>query len=188
MPKIIGLAGSVRRGSFNAALLEAARELAPKDLEIEIASIRDIPLYDADLEKDKGVPEVVESLKDRIAGSDGLLLVSPEYNASIPGRFKNAIDWLSRPAKDIARVFGDKPVGLMGATPGRGGTTLAQAAWLPVLHALNARVWFGPRVYVAGAGAVFDAEGKMIDEKVRALVGKYLEGYAKFVAETAGRG
>ena len=137
MPTIIGISGALRRGSFNTALLRGAVDLAPAGLAIDVASIREIPLYDGDLEAEHGIPEPVRALKDRIAAADGLLLVTPEYNNSIPGVFKNAIDWLSRPADDIPRVFGDKPVGLMGATPGRGGTTLAHAAWLPVLRTLG---------------------------------------------------
>ena len=121
MPTVIGIAGALRRGSYNAALLRAAVELAPAGLTIEVASIREIPLYDGDLEAEHGIPEPVRALKDRIAAADGLLLVTPEYNNSIPGVFKNAIDWLSRPATDIQRVFSGKPVGLMGATLGQGG-------------------------------------------------------------------
>jgi NAD(P)H-dependent FMN reductase len=106
---------------------------------VEIASIRGIPLYDGDLEAEKGIPDAVQILKDLIASSDGLLLVTPEYNNAMPGVFKNAIDWLSRPPKDIRRVFGDRPVALMGATPGMGGTILGQNAWLPVLRTLGMR-------------------------------------------------
>src|SRR5262245_31368665 len=144
---IIGIAGSLHSGSFNAALLRAAAELAPAaGITIEIASIRGIPLYDGDIETASGIPADVAALKDRIAAAAGLLLVSPEYNNSIPGVMKNAIDWLSRPAKDVARVFGERPTGLIGATPGQGGTTLAQAAWLPVLRTLGTLPYFGGRI------------------------------------------
>ena len=129
MATIIGIAGSLRKGSWNAALLRAAAERAPAGTTVEIASIAGIPLYDGDVESEHGIPAAVTALKDRIAAADGLLLVTPEYNNSIPGVMKNAIDWLSR-GGDMARVFGDKPVAIMGATPGMGGTRLAQAAWL----------------------------------------------------------
>ena len=93
MATIIGIAGSARRGSLNAALLRAAIEVAPAELKVETATIRGIPLYDGDEESASGIPEPVKALKDRIAACDGLLLVAPEYNNSIPGPFKNAIDW-----------------------------------------------------------------------------------------------
>src|SRR5690606_5063533 len=155
MPNIVGLSGSSRRASYNGALLRAAVGLAPPELHVEVASIRDIPLYDGDVEAEHGVPRAVAQLKDLIATSDGLLLVTPEYNASLPGVFKNAIDWLSRPAKDIPRVFGGKPVGIIGATLGPGGTRLSQTAWLPVLRTLGAQPWFGKQLYVASAASVF---------------------------------
>ena len=180
MTRIVGIAGSLRRGSHNAALLRAARELAPAGTEIDIATIAGIPLYDGDQESERGIPEPVATLKDRIAAADGLLLVTPEYNHSLPGVLKNAVDWLSRPPKDIPRVFGDKAVAIMGATPGLGGTRLAQAAWLPVLRALGTRFWSGRQLYVAGAGQAFDAEGRLTDEKVRKLLGEFMAGFAAF--------
>src|SRR6266850_1357760 len=167
---IIGIAGSLRKGSFNSSLLRAAAQAVSPAMRLEIVSIREIPLYDADVEAEKGVPDVVQKIKDRIASSNGLLLVTPEYNNSIPGVFKNAIDWLSRPPKDIPRVFGDRPVALMGATPGPGGTVLAQSAWLPVLRTLGTRPWFGARLLVSGAGKVFDDAGNLVNEQARAYV------------------
>jgi NAD(P)H-dependent FMN reductase len=183
MAKIIGIAGSLRKGSYNAALLRAAAELAPAGTTVEVASIHDFPLYDGDVESGPGIPAPVAALKDRIAAATALLLVTPEYNNSIPGVFKNAIDWLSRPNRDISRVFGDKPVALMGATPGAGGTRLAQAAWLPVLRTLGTRLWTGKQLYVAGAAQVFDAEGKIVDEKVKKLLGDFMQAFARFVGE-----
>ena len=178
---IIGIAGSLRRGSFNAALLRAAAEAVSPATRLEIASIREIPLYDGDVEAEKGVPDAVQKLKDRIASSNGLLLVTPEYNNSLPGVFKNAIDWLSRPAKDIARVFGDRPVALMGATPGPGGTILAQSVWLPVLRTLGTRPWFGARLLLSGAGKVFDAAGNLVDEHVRSQLKSFMAGFEQFI-------
>ena len=183
MTKIIGIAGSLRRASFNAALLRAAAELAPAGTDVEIASIANIPLYDGDLESERGVPDAVTALKDRIAEADALLLVTPEYNNSMPGVFKNAIDWLSRPPKDISRVFGGKPVALLGATPGMGGTRLAQSAWLPVLRTLGAHLWSDKQLYVAGAAKVFDAEGRLIDDKIRSLLTELMAAYATHLEE-----
>jgi chromate reductase len=179
---VIGISGALRKGSFNTALLLAAIELAPAELRIELASIRDIPLYDGDVEAESGVPAPVAALKDRIAAADGLLMVTPEYNGSLPGVFKNAIDWLSRPGRDIPRVFGGKPAGLIGATPGGGGTRLAQTAWLPVLRQLGVVPWFGRVIYLAHAEQAFDASGKLTDPRSQRQLGEYLAGFSKFVA------
>jgi NAD(P)H-dependent FMN reductase len=179
---IIGIAGSTRTGSFNASLLRAAESLAPASLRIEIASIKDVPLYDADVEAKDGLPPRVTELKDRIAAADGLLIVTPEYNHSIPGVLKNAIDWLSRPPKDIGRVFGGKPLAVMGASPGAGGTRLAQAALLPVVRSLELNPWFGRQLYVAKAAQVFDADGTLVDDKIKKLLGEFMAGFADFAA------
>ncbi len=182
MTRIVGIAGSVRKGSYNAALLRAAAGLAPAGTEIEIATIAGIPPYDADLESERGVPDLVAALKDTIAAGDGLLLATPEYNGSMPGVLKNAIDWLSRPPLDARRVFGDKPVAIIGATPGMGGTRLSQAAWLPVLRALGTRVWAGKQLYVAAAAKAFDAQGNLVDDKLRQLLAEFIAGFASFAA------
>src|ERR1700729_349848 len=166
MAKILGIAGSLRRASFNAALLRAAVELAAAGTTIEIGSIQDIPLYNADVEA-QGLPAAVVELKEKVIAADALLLVTPEYNNSIPGVFKNAIDWLSRPPKDVPRVFVNRPVTLIGASPGIFGTVQAQRAWLPVLRTLRMRPWFGAPLYVSGAASVFDGEGRLIDADVR---------------------
>ena len=166
MVKILGIAGSLRRASFNAALLRAAVEVAPAGTSIEIASIRDIPLYDADLEA-QGIPPAVAELKDKVVAADALLLVTPEYNNSIPGVFKNVIDWLSRPPADAPRVFANRPVTLIGASPGRFGTVQAQRSWLPVLRTLRMRPWFGTPLYVSSAASVFDAQGRLVNAEVR---------------------
>lgn len=179
MTRIIGIAGSLRSGSYNGALLRAAAQLTPADSRIEIVSIRDIPLYDGDVEA-KGIPDGVTKLKDLLASADALLLVTPEYNHSIPGVLKNAIDWMSRPSADISRVFGNKPVGLLGATPGGHGTTFSQTAWLPVLHALGTRLYTGRSLYVSNAAKLFDAEGALVDTAMQDRIKTYLEGFAKF--------
>lgn len=180
--RLIGLSGSLRQASVNSALLHAAQTLTPDGVEIVAGSIRNIPLYDADLERDQGLPPAVTDLKDMIAASDGLLLFTPEYNNSIPGVFKNAIDWLSRPADDIGRVFGGRPVAVLGASPGGFGTILSQNAWLPVLRTLGTDPWFGGRMMVARAGSAFDADGRLTDEAVRKRLSEFLSGFAAHCA------
>jgi NAD(P)H-dependent FMN reductase len=182
MTRIIGLSGSLRAKSFNTALLRVAATFAPAGTTIEIESIKGIPLYDGDVEAASGSPATVVALKDRIAAADGLLLVTPEYNNSIPGVFKNAIDWLSRPADDIPRVFGGKPVGMIGASPSRFGTLLSQNAWLPVLKTLGTRPWFGQTLYLSGAHKLFDATGNLTDEESRKRVQSYVADFCAFVA------
>jgi chromate reductase, NAD(P)H dehydrogenase (quinone) len=182
MAHIVVLPGSHRAGSYNLSLARAAVALAPADHRYALETIRDIPLYDGDSEAAVGIPPAVTRLKDAVAAADGLLLVTPEYNNSMPGAFKNALDWMSRPPKDSARVFRNKPVGLIGATPGMGGTRLAQNAWLPVLRALGLQLWSGGSLFVSGADKVFDAEGALTDTKVRELLEKYLQGFSAFVA------
>jgi NAD(P)H-dependent FMN reductase len=184
MTTILGLSGSLRAGSFNSALLRAAAASMPKDATLEIGTIKGIPLYDGDVEA-QGIPESVVKLKERVVATDGLLLVTPEYNNSVPGVFKNAIDWLSRPPADIARVFANRPVALMGATPGQGGTILSQACWLPILRTLGTRPWFGGRLQVSGAGKVFDESGELVDEAIRERLRAFMAGFAQFVAKTA---
>lgn len=181
---LIGLTGSLRRGSFNTALLRAAATLLPADATLEIRTLHDIPLYDADLEASAGIPAGVTALKETIAAADGLLLATPEYNNGIPGVFKNGIDWLSRPASDIRRVFGDKPLGLIGASPGGFGTILSQAAWLPVLRTLGVRHWSGSRLLVSRAQQVFDEAGAMRDTKMHEQLQAFLQGFVSYVRES----
>jgi NAD(P)H-dependent FMN reductase len=180
MTTIVGIAGSLRKGSYNRALLAGAASAVPAGISIQIASFEGFPVYDGDLEAERGVPEVVERLKGAIATADGLLLVTPEYNNSIPGPLKNAIDWLSRPPKDVARVFAKLPVGLIGATPGRGGTRFAQVAWLPVFRTLGMLPWFEKSLYLADAAQVFGPDGALVDPRIDELLREYVSGFAGF--------
>ena len=153
----------------------------PSDSELRIESIAGIPLYDGDDEAAHGVPDLVSRLKDAITAADGLLLVTPEYNNSIPGVAKNAIDWLSRPPRDIARVFGGKPVAIAGASPGGFGTILSQNAWLPVFRTLGADLWSGGRLLVSRAGGVIDANGEITDTATRDNIRRFMEGFVAYV-------
>ena len=186
MTTIVGVSGSLRAGSLNTALLKAIAALAPLGTTVDVATINGIPLYDADVEAADGIPPAVAALKERIAAADGLLLVTPEYNNAIPGVFKNAIDWLSRPPKDIPRIFRDRPVAVVGASPGGFGTLLAQNAWLPVLRTLGTRPWFGARLAVSRAGGVFDAQGDLVDDQVRGQIAAFIAGFAEFAKRGAG--
>ena len=185
MMKILGLSGSIRKGSFNSALLRAAAQLMPDSATLEIGTIEGIPLYNGDTEAAEGLPEPVVALKERIAEADGLLLATPEYNNSIPGVFKNAIDWATRPASDIERVFGGKAVALMGASPGAFGTILSQDAWLPVLRTLGMNLWSSGRLLVPRAHAAFDDAGMLVDEKGRERLKAFLQGFAAHMRRQA---
>jgi len=122
--RLLGISGSLRKGSFNTALLRAAQQVAEPDVQVEIATLHEIPLYDGDVEASSGIPGAVKALKEMVIASDGVLLATPEYNGGIPGVMKNAIDWLSRPGTDIPKVFRGRPFALLGATPGGFGTVL----------------------------------------------------------------
>jgi NAD(P)H-dependent FMN reductase len=185
MTKVLGISGSLRRGSYNSALLRAATRLMPPEAELEVASIRGIPLYDYDVEA-QGLPAAVTQLKDAVVAADGVLLVTPEYNNSLPGVFKNAIDWLSRPSSDIKRVFGGRPFAVLGASAGGFGTILSQTAWLPVLRTLGTQAWSGGRLMVSRAGTVFDESGALKDAAVEEQLKQFLAGYVSFVRRHAG--
>ena len=178
--RILGVSGSLRAGSYNTSLLRAAQALVGPDVVFEVATLHGIPLYDGDLEQREGLPAAVTALKDRIAASDGVLLATPEYNNGIPGVFKNAIDWLSRPPSDSARIFGGRAFAVIGTSPGGFGTILAQNAWLPVLRTLGVRYWAGGRLMVSRAHQVFDESGGIRDEALRAQIQKFVAGFAAF--------
>lgn len=177
MIRLVGIGGSLRRHSYNLGLLRAAAEVLPEGATMAVHSIRGIPLYDADAEAAEGVPESVQALKEALATADALVLATPEYNNGIPGVLKNAIDWMSRPPADIARVFGNKPVAIMGASPGGFGTILAQDAWLAVLRTLGTRPWFGRKLLVSKAASLFDDKGNLTDPGARQQLRDYLAAF-----------
>jgi len=180
MAQLIGISGSLRKASFNTRLLRTAAGFVPDGSSLDARTIHGIPLYDGDVEASDGIPEVVAALKDAIASADGLVLATPEYNNGIPGVFKNAIDWLSRPPADIKRVFGGKPVALLGASPGGWGTILSQNAWLPVLRTLGAEL-YPAKMMVSRARDVIADDGSIKDEKIRERLQDFLAGFVDFV-------
>ncbi len=177
MAKILAISGSLRTGSYNTALLRAVQGRFPD--RIETAEIRDIPLYDGDVES-TGVPDPVLRVKRQLIEAGGLLLASPEYNNSLPGVLKNTIDWLSRPSPEVRNVFRGKPVALIGASPGGFGTILGQNAWLPVFRSLGARYWSGGRLMVSGASRVFDESGALLDDAIARRLEDFIKGFIGF--------
>jgi chromate reductase len=165
--RVLGISGSLRNKSFNADALRAARELAPAGMEIEVyQGLGTLPLYNEDL-RAEGFPPAVQDLRDRIKAADALLFVTPEYNYSVPGVLKNAIDWASRPPE---QPFDDKPIALMGVSPGALGTARAQYHLRQTFVFLNGHVLNKPEVMIGQCAARFDAEGRLTDEATRGFV------------------
>lgn len=169
-----GISGSLRKDSFNTWLLNAVTDLLPGGVTMEVLSIADLPLYNADddLPLTEKRPEVVEQFRSGLAKADGIVIVSPEYNYSIPGGLKNAIDWASR-GTDSPLLR--KPVALLGATPGMWGTVRMQQAFQPLFLFLEMIPVYKPEVLIAQAKSKFDAKGKLVDEKSVEIVKKKLE-------------
>jgi chromate reductase len=175
--RVLGVAGSLRAGSFNRALLRAAQELAPPGMEITAFDLAPIPLYNADVEA-KGDPEPVAALKAAIRQADALLIATPEYNFGIPGVLKNAIDWASRPPRSSA--LQGKPAAIMGATPGMGGTGRSQMQLRQCFVFTQTYALLSPEVLVAKAQDKFDASGRLTDEPTRKFVAQLLEALAQW--------
>ncbi|WP_412465464.1 NADPH-dependent FMN reductase [Pedobacter sp. KLB.chiD] len=172
--KIVGLCGSLRRGSYNAMLLKVAGSLIPKDIEFEIVGFDDIPVYneDHDIPQVEERPASVVKFRNALATADAFVIVSPEYNYSIPGGLKNAIDWASR-GKDSPLMH--KPVAIMGATQGMWGTVRMQHAFSPVFTFLNMNPVLQPEVLIAQAQNKFDADGNLNDEKTISIIQKKMD-------------
>jgi len=177
--KILGIAGSLRKDSLNKSLLKAAVELKPDYMEIEIFDISEIPLYNEDVQTN-GDPETVKLFKQKIAKADALLIATPEYNYSIPGVLKNAIDWASRPVTDSP--LNGKPLAIMGAG-GRMGTVRAQAHLRQAAIFTNMLALNKPEVLVATAREKFDKDGKLTDERTRTQLKKLLDAFAEWIIQ-----
>ncbi len=177
--RILAIAGSIRAGSYNRLLLEAARDLAPTGVEIEIVDTAGLPFYDADLEA-VGDPAPVGEFKERVRAADALLIATPEYNGCIPGLLGNALDWASRPY-GRAPLSG-KPVAILGATPSPRGGARAQAVLRQILAATRCAVVPEPELVVRSAHEQFDAVGMLRDEltrdRLRALLANLVDGVA----------
>ena len=167
---VLGFAGSLRQGSFNRAALRAAAELAPAEMRLESFDIAPIPVYNEDV-KQQGFPPPVQEFREKIRAADALLIVTPEYNYSIPGVLKNAIDWASRPPD---QPFEGKPIAIMGASPGRLGSARSQYHLRQCFVFLNALIMNRPEVMIAGAPQMFDEQLRLTDQPTRDMISKLL--------------
>ena len=177
---LAGISGSLRKGSYNTLLLNAAMQLLPDNVSMETLTIQDIPLYNADLDLPAALhrPEVVEYFRKKIADADGLLIASPEYNYSIPGGLKNAIDWASR-GEDSPLLH--KPIAVIGASPGLWGTVRMQLAFHAVFLFLDMKPVYKPEVLLAQANKKFDTKGGLVDETAKKLLKEKLEALKKMI-------
>ena len=181
MKRVLAVPGSLRRGSYNRALLEAAKASARAGMTIDIyGSLADVPLFSQDTEGPlEAAPQGVRQLVAAVAAADGVLIATPEYNHSIPGVLKNAIDWLSRAS--VGEPLIGKPVAIMGVTAGQWGTRLSQAALRQTLTATEALVMHAPMLFVREGAKTFDASGHLVDERTRHGLEKLLDGFASWI-------
>ena len=177
--KILGVAGSLRKDSYNRALLRAIADLAPENVEVEIYELDKIPLYNQDMDTLESMPESVRDFKKRIKEADAILFVTPEYNRSIPGVLKNAIDWASRPYNDNS--FDDKPVATIGATDGMLGTAVAQYHLREIFSFLNAHPMERPQLFISGISKKLDG-AKIRDDELRKLLLLFINNLALWAA------
>lgn len=176
MQKWVGVVGSLRQASYNRALLEALKNVLPSGVELELVDLRGIPVYDGDLET-QGLPEAVGALDQKLAAADAIVIATPEYNYSIPGCLKNAIDWISRTP---TRAFAGKPTAILGASMGALGTARAQYHLRQVLVYLDAFVMNRPEVFVGAAHTKF-SEGRLSDEPTREVLKNFGEALQTYV-------
>jgi len=175
---VVGFAGSLRRGSYNRALLRAVAELAPQEMAFEAVSIDEVPLFNQDLEAE-GDPPGVTRLREAVAAADGLLIATPEYNHGVPGVTKNVVDWLSRPPR--RSVLDGKPVAVLGASPGITGSARGQSQLRQAFVFTNSPVMPQPEVPVYRANEKFDDEGRLTDERTRAHLQRFLRAFVDWI-------
>lgn len=164
--RVLGISGSLRKKSYNTSALRAAQQMLPEGMTMESFDLAEIPLYNEDV-REKGFPPPVERLRGAIAKADAVLIVTPEYNYSVPGVLKNAIDWASRPP---AQPFDNKPIAIMGASPGALGTARAQYHLRQSFIFLNGCVLNKPEVMIGNAAKRFDEDGNLTDEATRGFI------------------
>jgi chromate reductase len=181
---IFALVGSLRRGSYNRMLYEAAVSLAPSGMTFSEADLRSLPLYDDDVRLEQDYPQPARDLRAAIAAADGLLFVSPEYNHAVPGVLQNAIDWASRPPD---QPFKGKPAAIMGASTGRMGTVRMQHSLRTTLDSLEAHTLLKPEVMIGNARDAFDEAG-LVDEKALEVVARLMTAFDAWVRRFAAEG
>jgi chromate reductase len=177
--KILAISGSLRKGSFNTRLLKTVAEFVDQGTSIEVFDLADIPLYNGDLDSDTK-PAPVQALLDAITDADGMLIATPEYNYSVPGVLKNAIDWASRPA--FNSVMRGKPTGVMSSSMSTLGGARAQVHLRDILAATLTPVYLAPDFALASAHTAFDGAGRLVDEATRGFLQKYMTGYTQWLA------
>ena len=181
---VLILLGSLRRGSYNRMTFDAAVELAPPGMTFAEADLRSLPFYDDDLRLEAGYPLPAQQLRDAVAAADGVLIIAPEYNHSVPPVLKNAVDWASRPPD---QPFKDKPVAIMGASTGRFGTVRMQSHLRQSLVSLEAQPLVKPEVMIAFARTAFDGQGRLVDEIAREAIAAQLRTFADRMRQARGR-
>ena len=180
--RVVGIAGSLRSGSYNRALLRAAQELAPDGMSIAIFDLIDVPLYNGDVEA-AGDPEAVARMKQAIREADGVLFATPEYNHGVPAVMKNAVDWASRPPRSAP--LGGKPVAIIGASPGMTGSARGQSQLRQAFELTNSYALPQPEILVYRAHEKFDEQGRLTDETTRRYLGQFLTAFATWIRRVA---
>jgi chromate reductase len=175
--RVLGISGSLRKDSYNTQLLYEAARLMPDEMEFERFSLSDIPLYNDDVRME-GYPPAVADLRAKIAAADALLMATPEYNGSISGVLKNALDWVSRPPSPPSD---DKPVAILGATTGHYGTSKAQLHLRAVCSSLNMHPINRPKVLISRAQDAFNANGRLIDDAARHYLSDLMQALANWI-------